>query len=235
MWYYLCIAFQITLLPVQVLQLLLSAKRCSQFTQPYDTVRHHSNKNNCVMKIFWIIPLLILVLLSCEKDSNGDFEKQESEFVSTDVLVKTIAEYSIDKVFDFINSFDHEVENIKYGFYISSLPPDSLQYVLDYLNAKPYTHDGDMLYVTGYLHYQTNQITIFPKLFQIKNKEYQNDWLQSMQILQLTEKTDEEVSGNIIFFHVPAGQEKKWVDKFKTYDFVEWAELNHYIDINPWP
>jgi len=85
------------------------------------------------------------------------------------------------------------------------------------------------------LHYQTNQITVFPKLFQIKNKEHQSDWLQSMEILQLTENSDNDVSGNIIFFHVPAGQEKEWVNKFKTYDFVEWAELNHYVDINPWP
>lgn len=187
------------------------------------------------MKTFWIMPLLILVLFSCKKNSNDDIEKQEREFVPTDVLVKTAAGHSIDKVFDFINSLDHEVENIKCGYYNSSLSPDSLQYVLNYLNAKPYTNDGNMWYVSGYLHYQTNQITVFPKLFQIKNKEHQSDWLQSMEILQLTENSDNDVSGNIIFFHVPAGQEKEWVNKFKTYDFVEWAELNHYVDINPWP
>lgn len=179
--------------------------------------------------------ILFISIFGCEKDTDNDFDNSDEKYVSTDVLVKIKGYYTIDKVFNFINSFDHEVENIKYGFYNSSLHPDSLQYVLDYLNAKPYTHEGDMWYVSGYLHYQTNQITIFPKLFQIKNKEYQSDWVQSMQILQLTEKTDEEVSGNIIFFHVPAGEEKVWVDKFKTYDFVEWAELNNYVDINPWP
>jgi len=102
------------------------------------------------------MPLLILVLFSCKKNSNDDIEKQEREFVPTDVLVKTAAGHSIDKVFDFINSFDHEVENIKCGYYNSSLSPDSLQYVLDYLNAKPYTNDGNMWYVSGYL---LNEVT----------------------------------------------------------------------------
>lgn len=188
------------------------------------------------MKKIWIFYLLILsVFFSCEKNINDDIENQDVKFVPTDVLVRTKGYFTIDKVFDFINSFDHDVESIKYGIYNSSLPSDSLQYVLDYLNAKPYTHDGDLWYVTGYLHYQTQQITIFPKLFQIKNKEYQADWLQSMQILQLTEKTDGECSGNTIYFHVPEGEEKEWVKKFEEYDFVEGAELNYIIQLNPWP
>ena len=37
------------------------------------------------------------------------------------------------------------------------------------------------------------------------------------------------------FFHVPEGHEKKWEKKFEEYDFVEWAELNYIIEINPWP
>jgi hypothetical protein len=164
-----------------------------------------------------------------------DTNNSDKKFVPTDVLVKINGSYTIDKVFEFINTFDHEVENIHSQVYNSDLPSDSLQYVLDYLNAKPYTNDGNAWFVNGYLHYQTQQITIFPRLFLIKNKEYQSDWLESMDFLKLKEQTDSETSGCIIFFHVPEGKEKEWENNFEEYDFVEWAELNYIIEINPWP
>ena len=188
------------------------------------------------MKTIRIISVLLLsILISCEKETNNDKNDWDVKFVPTDVLVGTKSYFTIDKVFDFINSFDHDVEYIRRGVYISGLPSDSLQYVLDYLNARPYTNDGNVWFVYGYLHYQTQQITIFPKLYKIKNKNYQTDWLQSMVILQLTEQTDRETSGYTILFHVPEGKEKEWVKKFKAYDFIEWAELNYYPCINPWP
>lgn len=188
-------------------------------------------------KLFWILNISLFALISCEKDDDiGDNEvKFDLRFVPTDVIVKTKGYYTIDKVFEFINLFNHEVESIRCSAYTSTLPSDSLNYVLNYLNTKTYTHDGERWYVTGYLHYATQVITIFPKLFDIKNLDNQADWLQSMDFLNLREQTDKEVSGNTIYFHVPEGQEKEWVRKFEKYHFVEWVELNYTVDLNPWP
>lgn len=171
-------------------------------------------------------------LISCERDTTVD---SNEEFVPTDVLVKVKRGHTIDQVFDFINSFDHEVENIHSQKHTSDLPSDSLDYVLDYLNQKTYTNDGNNWFVTGYLHYQTQVITIFPRLFDIKNTTYQADWLESMEILKLEEDTISENAGCIIYFHVPEGDEQEWVSKFEDYEFIEWAELNYYVDMNPWP
>jgi len=184
-----------------------------------------------------VIILFLSLFVSCEKDDDlMDTDLRfDLRFVPTDVIVKTKGYYTIDKVFDFINSFNHEVERIRCSAYTSTLPSDSLNYVLNYLNAKTYTHDGELWYVTGYLHYETQVITIFPKLFDIKNLDNQTDWLQSMDFLKLREQTDKEVSGNTICFHVPEGQENEWVEKFEKYDFVEWAELNYIVQLNPWP
>jgi hypothetical protein len=192
------------------------------------------------MRTFKLLFILFVGFSSCEKynyteQNYTEQSDSDEKFVPTDVIVKTKGYYTIDNVFNFINSFDHEVEYIKYGFYTSSLQSDSLQYILDFLNAKSYTHDGNAWYVTGYLHYRTKIISIFPKLFNIKNKANQYDWLQSMKILKLTEQTDNVTSGNVIYFHVPEGQEKEWVIKFKDYSFVEWAELNYIVQLNPWP
>ena len=177
----------------------------------------------------FIFILFTLILLGCNKNS---IENSEG-FVPTDVLVKIKGYYTIDKVFDFINTFDHDVENIHSQVYTSNLPSDSLQYVLDYLNEKPYTNDGDAWFVNGYLHYQTNIITIFPRLFDIKNIEYQYDWIESMEILELNEQTEGETSGCIIYFHVPKGEEIEWKNRFEQYEFVEWTELNYYAEIEP--
>lgn len=174
--------------------------------------------------------ILILTILTVSCSSDNDVPEPDYKFVPTDVIIKTKGNFTIDKVFEFINGFDHDVEYIYNGIYNSKLPSDSLEYVLNYLNSKSYTNSSGWK-VSGYLHYQTNRITIFPRLFEIKNKEYQQDWLESMDILKLIEKIDAETSGHIIYFHVPEGQEKEWVKKFKKYDFVEWAELNYIIEI----
>lgn len=179
-----------------------------------------------------ILVLLISVFIGCEKE---DVEESDLKFVPTDVFVQVKGDYTINKVFGFINSFEHEVENIHSQAYTSSLPSDSLQYVLDYLNAKPYTNDGHTWFVTGYRHYKTDVITIFPRLFNIKNANYQEDWLQSMKKLKLKEQTENEAAGSVIFFHVPEGKEEEWVKIFEKFEFVEWAELNYLIELNPWP
>lgn len=197
------------------------------------TIYDKLSKFNQMRKVSWIWSVSIFVLFSCNKV--GELDQNDEEFVPTDVLVKTNASYTIDKVFDFINSFDHDVEYIKRGKYTSSLPSDSLTYVLNYLNAKSYTNDGNTWFVTGYLHYQTQIITIFPRLFDINNIENQTDWLQSMEILQLSEQLDRETSGYVIYFHVPIGTEKEWVEIFETYDFVKWVELNYIAEFVTWP
>lgn len=179
--------------------------------------------------------MICSLLVSCEKQTLEDSDEVERKFVPTEVLVKTKAGFPIRDVFSFINSFHHDVGYIYGGVYTSNLPSEKLQYVLDYLNDKPYTNDGKAWFVTGYLHYNTQKVTIFPRFYNIKNKRYQEDWLQSMTTIQLVENNKGD-DGYIIFFRVPRGQEKSWVRKFEKYNFVAWAELNYYGDnINSWP
>lgn len=173
--------------------------------------------------------IFLISLISCETDN---VENSDDRYVPTDVFVKVKGYYTIDKVFDFINSFDHKVENIRSQTYTSDLPSDSLQYVLDYLNVKTYTNKENAWFVSGYLHNQTEMITIFPRLFDMENTAYQADWLESMDILKLNEDTVSETAGSIIYFHVPEDDEKEWEKKFEEYEFVEWAALNYYVEMD---
>ena len=174
--------------------------------------------------------ILTVVTAGCNSDAVDTDPISDPDpnavFVPTDVLVKTKGYYTIDKVFEFVNAFDHDVEVLYGGIYNSSLPSDKLSYVLSYIDTKPYT---DTIYwrTYGYLHYQTKQIFVYPRMYRMKTREYQADWLNTRSALKLTEKTDSEVSGWVIYFHVPEGHEKEWVTKFRKLEFVEWAELNH--------
>jgi len=145
--------------------------------------------------------------------------------ITNSASVKTKSYFTIDRVFDFINSCELDVTLIYNGVYVSNMAPENLQYILDNLNAKSYTNDGNALWVSGYLHYLTNQITIFPRLYHMKNKVYQEDWLKSMNDYELVERP-----GYIIRFLIPEDPgkpQKQWEAKFKEYEFVEWAELGY--------
>ena len=153
--------------------------------------------------------------------------KEESNFVETDLFVRIDSTKNINEVFNFINSYEHEVEYIMMQAFTSSLPADSLTNALNYLNARPYI-DQNIWPVYGFP-YEEN-FKILPRLFEMDNRIFQKDWKDTMQKLKLTEFYDENsLNGRVIFFHVPAGKEKYWAKKFNELDFVVWTELN-YID-----
>lgn len=170
------------------------------------------------------------MLPSC---SNDDSETNTEEFVPGEVSVGIKSGTNINEIFNFINQFDHKVEKINGLTFTSNLPSDSLQYILDFLNKKSYTNDKTNRFTTGYLHYQTNVITIFPKLFHMNNGDYQNDWLKSMETLRLKEKHTTDLNSSILLFHVTEGHERVWENRFENYDIVDWAELNYIADIKP--
>jgi|GEM_PF-841452 len=191
---------------------------------------HLISKNMIMKKLKLALFFLFLLFISCAKDN---VDNSDDKYKYPDVAVKVKGVYTIDKVFDFINSFDIEVASINSPVYTSDLPSDSLQYVLDYLNAKAYTHNGNGMLVSGYLDYKTKVITIFPTLFNMKNTTYQADWLESMKILKLKEDTVSTTAGYMIDFHVPKGDEEKWVKKLSEYKCVGWAGLVYLYGFQP--
>lgn len=175
---------------------------------------------------------MAFMIAGCHKEES---ERVKPEFIPTDVVVKIKGYHTIEKVFDFINSLPHEVESITSAVYTSELPADSLQAILDHLNAKPYTTDGKGFRVTGYVHYPSGAVTLFPGLYSIRNPEHQEDWLNTMEQLRLNQRTEGEGAGCIVYFHVPEGEEESWAMNFQRYEFVEWAELNYIREVNSRP
>jgi hypothetical protein len=158
-------------------------------------------------------------------DDTLRFAGIHEDFEPTTILMKT-SSYTMEEIFNFLNSFGFPVEEIS-GTFVSAMSPDNLQYILDRLNEKDYTHRNDSWLVTGYVHYQTQQITIFPHLRNMHLAENQADWLQAMQDYQLSER-----GGYVIILHVPENTEKEWVERFNEDEFIQWAELNNVVHIS---
>jgi hypothetical protein len=125
---------------------------------------------------------------------------------------------STEQIFEFINLFDHKVTLIEMytGSYTSSLSSSSLQVILDNLNVKPYVS------VHGFL---DGRIIIIPWLHDMENKDYQADWLKTMNDYNLYEWNRYPIwHGFNIYFDVPEGAEKEWIEKFEMYEIVNIAD-----------
>jgi len=145
------------------------------------------------------------------------YDKQNKIHVGTKLT-------KMDEVFGFINSLDLDVKEIKNGTYISSFPADStnLKYIRSNLITKPYTNE---VWVTGQLNWYLPGITFFVRLYDMKVKDYQEDWIKTMSEYNLIKY----VFGpeDVIVFQIPEGTGKQWEEKFRKYSFVRWAETSY--------
>jgi hypothetical protein len=177
-----------------------------------------------------IILSFLIAMTGCQRE---DVVNPDLKFTPSKIFVKTKGKYKINEVFNFINSFDHDVIHMSALTMTSDLPADSLQYILNYLNNKPYTTDRKDWHVNGRSHAQTKAITItISRLFDINNQSYQRDLFESMKILKLKEVTrNSDIGGYVILFYVPAGKEIRSIRKFLKHDIVDWAEPNYLLKV----
>jgi hypothetical protein len=171
--------------------------------------------------ILLIIPILV-ILFSCKKN------EPEPTPIPRIVFVETKGGIAIDSIFKIINSFKFGASIYK-GYYTSNLPPDSLLYVRNYLYAKSYTFHGQSNAAPTVSLVQ-DTISVFENFQDMENIVNQNDWLNSMQVLQLHETP----VVRYIYFSVPEGAEMEWVEKFKQYSFCnQTSRMYNYPGAEP--
>ena len=144
-------------------------------------------------------------------------------------------------VFDFINLFDRKVLNIyRAGAgrgYLSTMPANSLEEILEILNAKPYFSRVHGYVLTDRMDIQAanypfssegidSYIVIDVTMSNMENKDYQSDWLKFMNDYHFFEGQTNN-AWFMIDFEVPDGKEKEWIEKFKTYQSVIGAAFNY--------
>ena len=188
------------------------------------------------MKRFIGLMSLLTLLYACTEspapvEEEELIEEEEYDFVPGRVLVGIKAGVDMESMFALINDYEQKVLEMNSMVYWSDLPADSLEYVLDYINDKSYTNDGEFWYTTGYINAITGTLTVFPKFWDIHNKTYQADWLATVTTLKLRMAVfnDQDLSSGVMYIEVPEGEEKAFRDRFLEEDIVKWAHLDYIL------
>lgn len=175
------------------------------------------------------IAFIFIIFFSCEKELVKEpifcdsYKKGEIA-----IGLKSVA--TIEAFFKLINNYGLVVDKLSGVSYESSLPSDSIDYVIRYLNSKKYINTRGFKAVKDgsvSLHYQTKALTINCVLFDMST-ENQEDWNETKTILRMKEKPS---NTRYFVLNVPINEEKNWVRVFYNNDDVSFAELNCYIPI----
>ena len=177
------------------------------------------------MKIKNSVQLLLLVLwmAGCKKDS----PVKEREFVAGDVIIGIKSGFPIHEVFDLMNENGITIDHMSGFFYYSTLPTDSLDYIVSELRNKEYFNKRGFKGGSAYNHAIEHRIVVAETFFEM-NLPAQNDWLLSMEKLELKDLDNDT---RYLLIKVEPGTEELWLDRFRNHPYVKWVELNRYADI----
>jgi hypothetical protein len=96
------------------------------------------------------------------------------------------------------------------------------------LNSKPYINTRGFS-ASVWAHYQTGVVYNTTILWDMTILN-QQDYIQTKNSLRMTDKLS---STKNILIKVPVGQEVFWKDKFKSFSWVRWTDLNWIVRFEP--
>lgn len=174
-------------------------------------------------KFIYFISISFIVFSSCKKSDINFCDT----YVAGEIIIGTNENINLQEIFTFINARGYKIISSFGTYYESSLPIDSLDYVKNILSTKPYMN-RDGWNGNAYLHYQSNKIMCVNQMMDMDINN-QNDWLNTVQLLQLTQKD------NVTTFlvGVKEGKEKKIIKSLIENPYIKWAELNCTGEIQP--
>ncbi|WP_268123688.1 hypothetical protein [Roseivirga pacifica] len=167
-----------------------------------------------------LLTSLIFAALSCSTAPTP--EAEAPEFVPGDLFIGIKPEVNIESVFNLMNGHGLEIDKVSGFFNYSTLPPDSLAYVIEVLVDKPYLNKRGFTGGTAFVSPKTDQIIVAESMFEM-NENAQKDWLNTIEKLRLT---DIQIDHKNILIKVKPGTEVEWIDKLLAHPYVFWAEPN---------
>lgn len=163
----------------------------------------------------FLIGLLVLSLLSCEKNKEEEFNSIPGE-----VIIGLNGDFTSSQLFDFLSKKNLRVVNCSGFSFYSELPTDSLSFVkkqiqnLNFLNRSQVSIDP-----------QFNQIVIRANFNDLHLKFNQKEWLNQISKLELSQM-DHPYS---LLVNLEIGTEKKFVQENKGETFIRYIEQNTLV------
>ena len=178
-----------------------------------------------------ILIILIFATISCMKDKEDSTKFSNEKFVSGDLLIGVSNNAELKTVFDTLNSLDLRISEMNGFFYNANLPSDSVNYLIKFLNQKPYINTGTGWSATTssvYYYQPESAIRVISSEFNM-TAFYQTDFLSTIENLNFVERFGDT---KYMLLNVPIGTEKYWLNELKKYQFIKWTELNLIEQIN---
>lgn len=171
----------------------------------------------------WIILLIVNIafIVACSDEHLSPIS-DEREFVPGYVIIGINADVTIERAFEIINQHDLSIDKMSGFFDYSTLPNDSLNYVINYLKDKPYLNKRGFTGGSAFISKVDNRITVTEFLFEM-DMSAQLDWLDTRAALELEDLGNDTQSMTVL---VEEGTEKRWVSEFEKYPEIQWVELN---------
>jgi hypothetical protein len=171
------------------------------------------------MRHFYFMYFIAVLALSCKK--NNTENKVERDFVKGDVLVGIDSTLKLERLFAYVNPLNVTIDHITGYVYTTTMTKDSIPFIKATLNSKSYVNTRGFS-ATVWPHYQTDIVYNTTNLWNMTLAN-QQDYIQTKKFLKMTDKPS---STKYMLIKVPIGQEIYWKNKFKTFSWVQWADLN---------
>ena len=178
--------------------------------------------------ILLYLAILPVFFISCNTEENTEGER---EFAPGELNIGIVETAGITEAWDLVNSFDLFITDAWGHKYLSNLPVDSMDYIVNYLNGRLYINDNFSWKAVKdgnvKIDKETNKISVSCRILNVTIKT-QTEWLTDVKELELYEVP---VATKVFYLEVPVDYELEWKAIFEHEEIIEWASPNYYYEI----
>jgi hypothetical protein len=155
----------------------------------------------------------VLILAACSE------EKEPAPEYSPGLIRINVSNLPANEVFDLVNGYSLIIEEIDFQLMYTPFTSDSIPFLVLELGSKAYfPFFSENQITTGFSNPSPDGLTIITLLNDMTLAN-QQDWLQTMDKLQLQESN----MGRLLIVSVPVGTEQEWINILKADPNIEYA------------
>lgn len=180
------------------------------------------------LQYYFFLIFISALGFSCKKESNGI--ATDGDYVKGEILIGIDSSLQLEQIFTTVNAQSLSIEQATGFIYTTTIPKDSILYIVSILNSRPYIDINTTAFSGSvWAHYRTEIVHVSTTYWDM-GLSNQQDFIQTKNLLRMTDKLSPYKNMRL---KVPQGQEEYWINKFKTFSWVTWAELNWYSRAQP--
>jgi hypothetical protein len=176
----------------------------------------------CLMKknkLTFLLVCFILLLTACQENDDP-----RVEYAPGEIQLGLSNNLSVSEMFDLINQNNLALAELEMDYIYSTLPTENIPHIVEVMQSKLYvTYFSEMDIVAKFGNSPEGSLVIFMRPLTDLTIDNQQDWLETMEELQLT---NSELGGRLLV-RVTPGTEQYWINTFKSNPNVWYAQRHN--------